>query len=211
MAPGLTVAAFGAAAGAPTALIFCFDMAMLIVLTPLMMALGGTERWQPELIVKGIVRQLGLHPLVIATALGFAVSALRIAPPAPVDSLVNLLASAAAPAALFLVGVSLSMRSFDRISIELTALIATKLAIHPLVVYLLLSWVGGFDRVWVNTAVLMAALPAAANVIVIARRYDTFVAGATTAVLVSTGLSVASLTVLLILLLNDILPVDPFI
>lgn len=41
MAPGLTLAAFGPAASVPTALIFCFDNALVFTLAPLGKALGG--------------------------------------------------------------------------------------------------------------------------------------------------------------------------
>ena len=85
-----------------------------------------------------------------------------------------MLGDAAAPAALFAVGVSLTGRTIDKVPPELPALIGVKLVVHPLIVYLLLSWVGDFDPVWVHAAVLMAALPPATDVIAYAREYKSY-------------------------------------
>jgi len=73
-----------------------------------------------------------------------------------------------------------------------------------------LSWIGGFDPVWVYTAVLMAALPPAANVAVLARHYRTFVELASTGIRLATFLSIATVSLALSLILTGILPTDPF-
>ncbi|HZD61917.1 MAG TPA: hypothetical protein VE200_03895 [Xanthobacteraceae bacterium] len=49
---------------------------------------------------------------------------------------------------------------------ELPILLLIKLILHPLIVWTLFSAIGGFDRIWVFTAVLMAALPPALNVFI---------------------------------------------
>ena len=121
-----------------------------------------------------------------------------------------MLGSAAAPAALFAVGVSLTARTIDKVAPELPVLIGIKLVVHPLIVYLLLSWVGDFDPVWVHAAVLMAALPPATGVIAYAREYKSYGDWAAVGVLLGTIISIATVTVVLILLVRDILPVDPF-
>ena len=59
---------------------------------------------------------------------------------------------------------------------------------------LLLTAFGPFDPNWVATAVLMAALPPALNVFVLARQYDAWVEPASGSVLLGTLLSVATLT-----------------
>ena len=59
---------------------------------------------------------------------------------------------------------------------------------------MLLSLLGPFDPTWVYTAVLMAALPPALNVFIMARQYDTWVAQASGSVLFGTFVSVVTLT-----------------
>lgn len=210
MAPGLTLAAFGTAAAAPTALVFAFDSAMLFALLPAMMALGGTERLDSRLMAKTVARRIVLHPFIIATAAGFLAAAVGFKAPAPIDSTLTFLRMAAPPMALFGVGLSLSFRRFEPVPLDLPVLIAIKLVLHPLIVYLLLSWIAGFDRVWVYSAVLMAALPPAANVAVFAQQYQTFAGKASAAILIGTIASVVTITVVLVLLLDSAVPIDPF-
>ncbi len=59
---------------------------------------------------------------------------------------------------------------------------------------MLLGWLGPFSEVWVNTAVLMAALPPALSAYVFARQYDVWIEQASSAVLIGTLASVATLT-----------------
>jgi hypothetical protein len=210
LAPALTIAAFGSAAAVPTALVFSFDNAMLFTLTPLMMALGGTVRTNPARLAEEIARNVLLHPIVIATIAGLVVAASGLKPPAAIDALLTLLANAAAPCALFAIGVALSARPMGEVPVEMPATIAVKLVMHPLIVYLLLSWIGGFDPVWVHTAVLLAALPPAMNVLALAQQYAVYAERASSTILLATAISVATVTVTLILLLNNILPSNPF-
>jgi len=85
-------------------------------------------------------------------------------------------------------------------------LTTVKLVIHPVVVFVMLSAFGPFDRMWVDTAVLMAALPPALNVFVFARQYDTWVEQASTAVLVGTVVSVLTLTTVMWMVKSGTLP-----
>ncbi len=210
LAPALVLAAFGAAAALPMALIYSFDNALIVITAPLMMTLGGTVRVDPAELTQRIVRQALLNPLVIATILGLILALTGLRLPSPADSVLSMLGSAAAPAALFAVGVSLTDRTIDKVPPELPVLIGIKLILHPLIVYLLLSWVGDFDPVWVHAAVLMAALPPATGVIRYAREYKTYGEWASVGVLLGTIISIATVTVVLILLVRDILPADPF-
>ncbi len=210
LAPALVIAAFGSVAAAPTGLIFTFDSAMLFIITPLMMALGGTVRTDPAKLAEGMAREVLLNPIIIAVVLGFIVLGLGIKLPSGIDALLTLIRGAATPLALFVVGVSLSFRPLGPVPADMPIVIAVKLVAHPLIVYLLLSWIGGFDPVWVHTAVLIAALPPAANVVALAQRYNVYGERASVAVLLGSVVSVATVTVILILLLNEVLPGDPF-
>ncbi|MBP0573640.1 AEC family transporter, partial [Mycobacterium tuberculosis] len=86
-----------------------------------------------------------------------------------------------------------------RLPAELPTLLLLKLMLHPVFVYLLLEGIGGFDRVLVMTAMLMAALPPALNVFVIAQQYGVYVERASTTVLAGTVVSVVTVTGLLYL------------
>jgi predicted permease len=82
--------------------------------------------------------------------------------------------------------------------------------VHPLIALLLLSLFAPFEQSWVYTAVLMAALPPALNVFVLARQYETWVEQASSSVLFGTMASVITLTAVMWLVKNGLLPHDLF-
>jgi predicted permease len=77
---------------------------------------------------------------------------------------------------------------------DVPVLVLIKLVVHPVVALSLLIAFGPFDPAWVKTAVLMAALPPALNVFVLARQYDAWAEPASASVLIGTLASVATLT-----------------
>ena len=76
--------------------------------------------------------------------------------------------------------------------------------------WLLLSLLGPFDTIWVYTAVLMAALPPALNVFIMARQYDAWVEQASGSVLFGTFVSVVTLTTVMWLVKTGTLPLTLF-
>ena len=210
MAPALAVAALGPLAAAPTAAIFVFDSVMLFALVPLMMTLGGTTRADGRTMARSIGRRVVTHPVIIASILGFLYALVGLPLPEPVSAVLDVLRSAAAPVALFAIGAGLVQMSRGRLAPETPAILLVKLVVHPLIVYLLLSWIGGFDVIWVYAAVLMAALPPAANVLALAKQYATYERRAAAAVYYGTAASIVTLSVIVALLLSEDLPIDPF-
>jgi malonate transporter and related proteins len=77
---------------------------------------------------------------------------------------------------------------------EVPGVIAIKVVIHPLIVVGLMLAFGPFAQPWAATAVLMAALPPALNVFVMARQNNTWIEPASVAVLIGTFASVVTLT-----------------
>lgn len=209
MGPGLTLAALGSEATVPTALVFCFDNAFLFTMVPLLMALSG-ERQSPFSTMILIVRKIFLHPFILATLVGVAAAALHVRPPVVIDKMLASLAQAAAPCALFAMGVTVGLRPVERITAEIPVVLILKLLVHPVLVFVALTTVGGFDRIWVTTALLMACLPPALNVYVIAQQYHSHVAEASTIVLLGTLASVATVTAFLWLATHDMLPMAAF-
>jgi malonate transporter and related proteins len=200
MGPGLALATFGQAAAAPVALIFCFDSVLLFSVAPLAMALLEAKRRPLLPTILSVARQIVFHPLIVASWLGVLAAAIHFDPPVAVDRTLQFLQNAAAPVALFALGVTVALRPFDRVPWEVPAVVAVKLLIHPLLALALLTVLGPFDGQWVATAMLMASLPPALNAFIIARQYDTWVEAASTAVLFGTMASVLTLTTFLWLL-----------
>jgi len=194
MGPGLALAVLGSKAAAPTALIFCCDSIFLFTIVPLLMAL--TDREHPSFLhaVGLAARQIALNPLIMSAVLGALVAAFHIPLPTALDRTLLFLQNAAAPTALFVLGVTVALRPFDRVPWEVPGVIAIKLLIHPLIVFALMLLFGPFAQPWAATAVLMAALPPALNVFVMARQNNTWIEPASVAVLIGTFASVVTLT-----------------
>ncbi|MCW5716556.1 MAG: AEC family transporter [Bauldia sp.] len=210
MGPGLALAAFGPAAAVPTALVFCFDNLLMFTLAPVGVSIGRRDGAGPGTIALLVLRRVFTHPFIIATILGVIAAALHFRPPEPIDHLLELLSNAAAPCALFTLGIVLAKQPLKRLPVDLPILMFLKLVGHPLLTWVMLSLFSNFEPVWVYTAVLIASLPMATNVFVIAQQYGVWVNRASSAVLISTVVAVFSVTGVLALIGSGALPVDLF-
>jgi len=199
MGPPLALAAFGPQAGVPVALVFCLDNAMHFTLAPTLMAMARKQRSSITTLLVGIAYKIFSHPFILATLAGVTAAYFNFVPPAPVNTLLNTLSNAAAPCALFAMGVTAALRPLRRIPVELTYLLPIKLLVHPALMYLLLIQIPELDPVWRNSAVLLATLPSATNVFVIAQQYGVWEERASSAVVLSTALSIVSVTTYLYL------------
>ncbi len=210
MGPGLALLAFGEPAAVPVALVFCFENMLHFTVAPALMALGGGEKQPPLRIAAGVLWKIVTHPFIVATAAGFAAAFAGFEPPLALQRLIDYLAQAAAPCALFAMGVTLALRPMKRVPVEIGYIVPAKLLLLPAVMYLVLGLAGNFDPVWVFTAMLLAALPTATNVFVIGQQYGVWQERASATILITTVLSVATVTILLYLVKSGLLAGDPF-
>ena len=206
MGPGIALLAFGEAAAVPVALIFCFENMLHFAVAPMLMALSGNDKRAPLLLARDVATKILLHPFIVATFIGVSAAALQWQPPQAVNAMVEILARAAAPCALFAMGVTLAMRPLKSVPLELGYIVPVKLIVHPVLCYFAMQTMGDFDPVWVASAVLLAALPTATNVFVIAQQYQVWVERASATILVSTVFSVLTVTALLYAIKSGVLP-----
>ncbi len=194
MGPGLALSVLGSKAAAPTALIFCCDSIFLFTIVPVLIAL--TDRRHPSMLhtLGVVIRQIVTNPLIVSACAGTLAAALHVHPPVAVGNTLLFLQNAAAPVALFALGVTVALRPFGRVPWEVPGVVPIKLLIHPLLAFGLMLLVGPFAQPWAATAVLMASLPPALNVFVIARQNDSWIEPASVAVLIGTFASVITLT-----------------
>ena len=204
MGPGLALATVGAQAAAPVALIFCFETLLFFSIVPFLMALARPLGKGFGATALDVVRKIALHPLMVASALGALSAALRFEPPAAIDKLLQFLANASAPCALFTLGVTVALTRLKSVPWDVPILVLIKLVLHPIVALLLLTTFGPFDPAWVKAAVLMAALPPALSVFVLARQYQAWLEPASASVLIGTLVSVATLTTVMWLVQHGI-------
>ena len=107
---------------------------------------------------------------------------------------------AVAPAALFALGASLAGYRIGGALSESLTMVAFKLFVHPAAVWLLGHYVFDLEPVVLAVATLMAAAPIGANVFNLAHHYEVYLARATSAVVISSTLSMLTLAVLLTVL-----------
>ncbi len=136
------------------------------------------------------------NPLIIASALGLAVSLSGIELPAPVLAPFEMIGAAAIPVILIAFGMSLHGRrplapGPERRDVILASIL--KLGAMPAVAWLLGHFVWGLEGQALFAVVVLAALPTAQNVFAFAQRYGRGVVIARDAVLVTTALSIVSL------------------
>jgi predicted permease len=210
MGPAIAILALGEKAAIPVAIIFCFENIMHFAIAPAMMAISGEEQKRPLELFFDVIRKILLHPFILATIAGVAAAAVEFSAPIPVQRLIDYLAQAAAPCALFAMGVTLALRPLKKVPLSLGYIVPIKLILHPVLMYVGLSWAGNFDATWMYAAVLLASLPIATNVFVIAQQYNVWVERASASIMVTTAASVLTVSALLYLLTTGQLQPDLF-
>ena len=177
----LLVALLGASAASPAMLATVSEMTIVASVAVALSQLDGTHSSGWRQAVRDAIARATVNPFVISIVVGAAFSALSWQLPTPLNEIVNLLANAAGPCALFAIGVSLYRPG------------ATQGI--PLIVWLaLLAF--GVDRFTLTAGVLTAALPTAGWVFILAQRYESDVARISTALVASTALSAATFSAL---------------
>lgn len=194
MGPPLILAALGPASSAPLVLVFVFDSILLFSLVPFLMAIAGVEKKSLLATTGEIIWKVLTHPFNIATAAGVIAAFTHLELPSALDKMTLWLSQAAAPCALFLLGVTVALRPLKRMPVEVPLLVATKLVLHPLLVWVLLSLIADVPDHWIFTAVIMAALPPALNIFVISTQYRIGIERASACILVGTIVSMGTLT-----------------
>src|SRR6266540_338893 len=109
-----------------------------------------TDREHPSMwhAIGVAVRQIALNPLIMSAVAGALAAALHIQLPVAIGKTLLFLQNAAAPTALFVLGVTVALRPFDRVPWEVPGVIAIKLLIHPLIVFGLMLLFGPFAQPW---------------------------------------------------------------
>lgn len=158
----------------------------------------GTERdtGAPLARIGRVARAVVLNPMIAAPAVGIAWSLGGLALPTPIANFCSVLGAAAGPCALFALGLFLVGKPVSEGIVEVGAMVVFKLLIYPLVVAVIAFGVVDLAPKPAAIAVVLAALPAGANCFVLAQNYGIFVQRSSSAILFSTALAVATISVL---------------
>lgn len=141
------------------------------------------------------------NPMIHASFLGLAVGLSGLVLPLPLATFGNLLADAAAPCALFALGATLAGRRLGEGRVEVATLCLLKLVAHPLLA-LGLALLIGLPPFLTAVAVMLAAMPIAANVFIMAQSYEVYVRRSSSAILISTFAALFTLSGVVLLVLS---------
>ena len=148
-------------------------------------------------IAAGILGALAKNPLVVAPVVGLAISAAHLTVPVPFENLCRILGDAAAPGALFALGLFLVGQKVTAGLGEVTWITFFKLIAQPALTWLLAFHVFDMELFWAVSAVLLAALPTGALVFVTAQQNGVYVQRASAGIVMSTVFSVITLSTIL--------------
>ena len=179
----LLVALLGPRAAGPTILTLMIDLVITSSLCIALSRLDGADEHGVEKAARSALRGVALNPMPWSVVLGGLSSALQIVPVGPVDQTIGLLADSASPVALFTIGAVLARSQFVAAQEEhdpmpwrdFVPVALVKLLVHPLVVWgagsLAIAAGLPLDRFALSVMALVAALPSASNVALLAERF----------------------------------------
>jgi malonate transporter and related proteins len=145
-----------------------------------------------------VLSAVARNPVLISIVVGGVVSAIGVKVPEPIQRFLDLIGAAAAPCALFAIGLFLSDTSIRANLREVGLATLAKVLLQPLLALSIVPWFLPLESVWGQAALLMAALPTASNAFVLARQYDIFVEETSATVLLSTVFSVFTVSAMLV-------------
>lgn len=184
-----------------------FAMALMfenVVMMPLVLSvleLGAGKPSANGLVgtARMVAKRVATNPIIIAIVIGITLAAFEMRPPAVIAGSLGLLGKASAGAALFFVGGSLVGNAIRGNMADISQIAAAKLIIHPLLVVGLIAILPAFDPELQQAAVLIAACPMLSIFPILSSKYG-FAQLASSALLVTTTLSFASISIVLALL-----------
>lgn len=179
----LLVALLGAQAAGPAIVTILIDLVITTSLCIALSRLDGADEHGASKAAKNALKGVATNPMPWAILLGGLASALQFELPRPVMQTLGLLADAASPVALFTIGAVLARSQIVAAREahgpmpprDYVLVVLAKLLLHPVLV-----WGAGtaaialglpLDRFTLTVMVLVAALPSASNVSLLAERF----------------------------------------
>jgi malonate transporter and related proteins len=193
----LLVALLGAQAAGPAIVTIVVDLLITSSLCIALSRLDAADKHGASVALRNALKGMISNPMPWAIAIGALSSFLGLTPIQPVMQTIGLLADAASPVALFTIGAVLArsqMTSSDSTPwTDYVPVALKKLVLHPVLVLLVGSAAVGLgvplDKFSLTVIVLVAALPSASNVSLLAEKFGANNGRIARIILVSTALA----------------------
>ncbi len=192
----ITISLFGPEAASIGPLIVACDFLALFCLGCAALAKASGHTFKEALM------HTARNPTLIGALIGLVCLFAGFKLPAPVETALEVIGKAGAPTALVALGGMLGLmpvRSLLRIEPASALAIVGKILLAPLLVALVLTWIG-VDPLFFKVCVFMAATPTAVSVFIQTKMYGTWYEGAATTVAQGTFISLFTLSALAVVL-----------
>ena len=199
---GLPIAtrAYGEGALEPVFAIIAFHAPVCYLLGILTMEFARRDGDSAAAAVRRSAAAMFRNALTVGIVLGAGLNLAEVPLPGPLRAMIDMLAEAALPVALFGLGGVLTRYALRAEMGEALMVAGFSLVVHPGLAWLLTAQVFALPPEFVRGAVVIAAMPPGVNGYVFAAMYGRAEGTAASAVLLATALSVVSVTVWLWLL-----------
>ncbi len=200
----IILTAFGEEASVPLFLILAFHGLTVFTICTFLLETAqaaerhdGASRPKPRLILLDSLRGMARNPLIWALGCGVIFGQTGLTLPVPVDGVLEKLGQAGIPCALFAMGATLARYEIRRSIGAASQIAVIKLGLHPLIVFLLGTYVFALPVMWLKVATVMAAVPSGVYTFIMASRYAAAPGAASSAVVLTTALSLLTLSAVL--------------
>lgn len=154
----IAVMVIGPTAGLAMALGMLVENLLMIPLA-LAIAEAGQLQGRGLAVLRETASRLLRNPMIIAIVLGLAVSLLELRLPVVATRVIEMLAGATAPLALFVIGAALHGLKVGGAAADVAQTSIGKLLLHPLLMFAALSLVPGIDPLLLVAGLLFASAP----------------------------------------------------
>ena len=156
--------------GLAPAIIATFLVFILFALATILIEIDMLSHKKSHEIVWSVLKSLASNPLLVSPVLGLAWSASGWVIYDPLAQVISFLAAAATPCALVSIGLFL-IRKDENASSKVWGISFGKLIIQPIIAWLIAGPLLGLPTLWVNAAVILAAMPTGTGPYMLAQYY----------------------------------------
>ncbi|AQU84393.1 MULTISPECIES: AEC family transporter [unclassified Halomonas] len=161
--------------GSPAAVLLALNMVIeTLIIIPLALILAemgshqGASVWKT---IKKTALSLIKNPVLVGLLIGISLAVTGLKLPLPLFKAVDMLAEAAGPAALFVIGGALFGLQIKGMARDVGQIVIGKLLIHPLVIFIAFTFVPDIDPLYMAGALLFAAAPMISIYPLLGQRY----------------------------------------
>ena len=195
----VVLAVFGEPGLVPLTIIILFNTVFLLGGTTILIEVDENRGGPASAAVFQSMKAVVANPVILAIFAGLLWGIGNLPTGGVLDKLLDILSGAVLPCGLVALGASMVNVQAATNASESTAITVLKIIVHPLAAWLLATFVFELESEFRALIVLVAALPVAGNVFLLAQKYDRYVERTASSFMLSTGISMLSLAMLIVL------------